>query len=251
MIEFHPGRTLSAKPPTFRLADYVDKTLLPHPPVTFGHEKAVASWGMLGNDSVGDCVLAGAAHEHMVWCDEPAPTVACRFDTPSVLKAYSELTGYVPGEPSTDRGTDMAKAASWRRKTGIADADRHVHKIAAYLALEAGNVSEILTACWLFGAVGVGLQLPAYAMDEFNAGRAWTVKRTNTATLGGHYVPIVAHRGDLVCVTWGRAQKMATSFLAVCCDESIAYVSNEVLNCGKSPEGFNAAQLLADLKALG
>ncbi len=172
MIEFHPGRTLSAMPPTFRLADYVDKTVLPHPPATFGHEKTVVSWGMLGNDSVGDCVLAGAAHEHMVWCDESVPTLACRFDTASVISAYSALTGYVPGKPSTDRGTDMAKAASWRRKSGITDADGHVHKIAAYLAIEGGNVSEILTACWLFGAVGIGLQLPAYAMDEFNAGRA-------------------------------------------------------------------------------
>ena len=30
MIEFYPGRMLSAKPPTFRLTDHVDKTVLPH-----------------------------------------------------------------------------------------------------------------------------------------------------------------------------------------------------------------------------
>ncbi len=44
---------------------------------------------------------------------------------------------------------------------------------------------------------------------------------------------------------------MASSFLAACCDEAIAYVSDEVLSGGRSPEGFNTAQLLADLKALG
>ena len=44
---------------------------------------------------------------------------------------------------------------------------------------------------------------------------------------------------------------MASPFLAATCDEAIAYVSDEVLAGGKSPEGFNAAQLLTDLKALG
>ena len=52
-------------------------------------------------------------------------------------------------------------------------------------------------------------------------------------------------------MTWVRAQRMASAFLAACCDEAIAYVADEVLTGGKSPEGFNAAQLLADLKALG
>ena len=44
---------------------------------------------------------------------------------------------------------------------------------------------------------------------------------------------------------------MASAFLTATNDESIAYVSDEVLASGKSPEGSDAAQLLADLRALG
>jgi hypothetical protein len=48
-------------------------------------------------------------------------------------------------------------------------------------------------------------------------------------------------------VTWGREQVVDPAFLTKYNDESIAYVSTEYLRKGKSPEGFNAAQLKADL----
>jgi len=66
----------------------------------------------------------------------------------------------------------------------------------------------------------------------------------------GHYVPCVALRSNIVCVTWGRFQAMRPSFYTALCDEAVAYVSQEALIAGKSPEGFDYPALLADLHSL-
>ena len=232
---------------TFKLTDYVDTKKLT-PPAFFGHDNLITSWGMLGNDTVGDCVLAGGAHETMMWTAEGyAPAV---FTDECVLSDYSAITGYDPSDPNTDNGTDMQMAASYRRKTGLLDANGKRHKVAAYLAITPGNLSEHLLAAWLFGAVGIGINFPAYAMDEFNSGIPWAVEERKRQIEGGHYIPLVAHRGLLCVVTWGRIQQMTPQFFHKFNDESLVYLSEEMLYGGKSPEGFDDAQLRADLSAL-
>src|SRR5215468_8854266 len=110
----------------FKLANYLVKLKLPTPPQVFGHEGLIgANWGMLGNDQYGDCVWAGAAHETMLWNKEAARAVS--FSDKSVLSDYSAATGFDPNDPSTDQGTDMQAAASYRKKTGIRDAKGKRH----------------------------------------------------------------------------------------------------------------------------
>ena len=43
---------------------------------------------------------------------------------------------------------------------------------------------------------------------------------------------------------------MTPRFFRTYCDEAWTFVSNENLRSGRNPEGFNLAQLKADLKAL-
>ena len=66
--------------------------------------------------------------------------------------------------------------------------------------------------------------------------------------VGGHYVPIVAHRRHIECVTWGRVQPMGARFAEHYIDEAWAIVNPDFLDVnGKNPEGFDMAQLMADL----
>lgn len=233
----------------FKFTDFVDKIALPTPPTNFGHEGLIPAWGMLANDQYGDCVFAGAAHETMLWNAEAKRVTA--FTNKSVLSDYSAVTGFNPKDPSTDNGTDMQAAASYRRKTGMKDAKGKRHKIAAYLAIKPGDVPNLRRAMYLFGAVGIGIAFPASAMDQFNAGKPWTVV-SRSPIEGGHYIPAIAWRnGKAVCVTWGKLQGMASAFYAKYCDEVVCYVSEEMLTAGKSPEGFDRAALLDALKTLG
>lgn len=229
----------------FKLADYMAK--LPKVPLSFGHEKLVPEWGMLGNDSYGDCVFAGAAHETMLWLSEGGKPYS--FGPECVLKDYSAVTGFDTAKPDTDQGTDMELAAKYRRQTGIQDLAGNRHQVGAYLALTPGDLKQALAAAYIFGAVGIGIEFPSTAMDQFNAGHKWSVVKGSRVE-GGHYVPLIAHRGDLFVVTWGKVQKMTEGFFKKYCDEAIVYLSTECMKNGKTMEGFDLPALQADIAAL-
>lgn len=235
---------------TFKLANYVDKTKLPKPPKTFGEPGLIEAWGTLGNDSVGDCVFAGAAHEHMYQAKRHGIDIP--FTDDAVISDYSAVTGYVRGDESTDNGTDMGVAAAMRRKVGILDANGQRHKVLAYLAIKPHSISELCLAVWLFNSVGIGFRFPKSAWQQFHDHQPWSYKPLSPIK-GGHYVPTIAKDKHLEVVTWGRLQAITQCFYRRYNDESYAYVTPETFDIatGKSPEGFNAAQLLADLAALG
>jgi hypothetical protein len=234
-----------------KLSSYTNAAALPPLPACFGHDGNIGAdaWGMLANDRYGDCVFAGAAHETMLLVGE-AGGIATFTDT-NVLADYAAVTGFDPAKPETDQGTDMQEAAAYRRNTGIVDAHGDRHKIAAYLALEPGNLQHLFLATYLFGAVGIGLQLPASALLQTAQGLAWDVV-ANATIDGGHYVPLVGRQADgLHVVSWGAIQRMTEAFLKQYCDEAVAYVSQECLLDQKSPEGFAYDDLISDLAALG
>ena len=242
-----PARTGAIK---LRFSAYLDRSELPKHPISFGHERLVnpRGWGMFANDQYGDCFWAGAAHEHRMWNYEASRPLY--FTDKAVLSSYSEATGFDPSKPETDQGTDMQAGAKYRRDTGILDAHGKRHKIGAYLAIDAGNLEQHLQAAWLFGAVGIGVELPTCAQDQFGAGKPWDISTSpgGNHVEGGHYIPLVAERADgLRVVTWGATQTLTHQAFAKWNDESIVYLSDEALVNGKSPEAFDYATLRADL----
>jgi len=249
MEDLKLGKTPARKLVKFKLRDFVDFSQLPKPPNNFGHENLIErkSWGMLGNDVAGCCVFAGAAHETMMWNLECGKKVL--FDDKSVLSDYSAVTGY-NGTDASDQGTDMKTAAAYRLNTGVIDASGTRHKIGAYLDIDPGNLLEHYVAMYLFGAVGIGIRFPASAMDQFKLGRVWKVIPGGSPIEGGHYLPLVAKRNFLQCVTWGQVQPMTNLFFTTYNDESIAMISEGALINRKSPEGFDYDKLVEYLNAL-
>lgn len=230
----------------FKLNNYLGRDI--SVPTKAGHQSLVKTWGMLGNDEYGDCVCAGAGHETILWNAEANNNVV--IDTPEALLMYHDVTGFNEDDPDTDQGTDMESAAKWRRKTGILDTNSKRHKIGAYLDIQVGNKPELKQAIYLFSAIGIGINFPASAMKQFNAGKPWTVVKGSSIE-GGHYVPAVGYDAEYVYViTWGKVQKMSWDFFVEYNDESIAYLTEEFLRSGKSLEGFNYEQLQKDLASL-
>lgn len=240
---------LPARPGAVRFALATYAPTLPTPPGKFtSHAALVTDWGMLANDRYGSCVFAGAGHETMLWNREASRAVP--FTDSAVLSDYSAVTGFNPEDPGTDQGTDMAVAASYRRKTGVIDAAGARHLVAAYLAITPGDMLALKQAVYRFAAVGVGVRFPASAMDQFNAGKPWSI-RSSSPIEGGHYVPAVGYDSRYIyVVTWGRVQRMTWGFYRRYCDEALAYLSVEMMTGDLSPEGFNLAHLQADLAAL-
>jgi hypothetical protein len=238
-----------------KFATYLDSALLPSPPASFGHEELVhdTEWGMLGNGQEGHlrgwgcCVWSGAAHEHMMWSREGGHPAAFSRDT--VLSDYGAATGFNPSKPSTDKGSNVVDAANYRLHTGIVDVTGNRHKIYAFLSLRAGDWNQLMTAIYLFGAVGIGFNVSSANMHQFANKTPWDYVM-GSPSVGGHYVPGLAHRGNLVVVSWGRFVPCRRPWYENQSDEAVVYLTEEMLLGGKSPEGFNRAQLLADLGIL-
>jgi hypothetical protein len=240
-----------------RLVNYFDhyrfETVEEDPlPRSFGHGDLVAGdeWGMLGNDRVGDCAEAGAAHETMVLGREGDHHPA--FDDGCTLKTYSEISGYVEGDESTDTGTEPRQLAQFRRKKGILDRREGRHRIGAYLWLERGDVDQLFPALYVFGVAGIGYELPESAQAQFSEGKPWAYVKGSPIE-GGHYVPAIGRRagGFIDAVSWGSRIAITPKFYERFCQCGLVYVSASALDgSGKTPSGLDIEQLKADLKSL-
>lgn len=250
-------RKLGKKPATedardFKLAALTDLAALPTPPARFGHGTMYHStgWQMLGNDRYGDCVFAGAAHETMETNRLARRDVV--FDDDAVLSDYAAVTGFDAADPSSDQGTEVRAALSYRRHTGVVDANGKRHKIGAYVALDPKDWQQLMQAVYVFAAVGIGFDFPDSAMEQFDDGDPWDVVPGATIE-GGHYVPVMGRSSLHVAgvVTWGRRQAMSQAFYEAYNDEAWAIVFPEELRTnGLNERGFDLAGLNAALARL-
>src|SRR5580765_9010090 len=102
MSDLKLGKMPAAPRPTdFRFAELGATIQLPTVPSRFGHGSAYPDWKMFGNDQYGDCVWAGAAHEHMLF-NKVVHGKDVLFDDDCVLADYAAVTGFDAGDPSTD-----------------------------------------------------------------------------------------------------------------------------------------------------
>lgn len=132
----------------------------------FGHAAAIQPH-MFMNDTLGDCAIAGSIEE--VRLANALRGVTVNFTDETAVQNYSAITGFDPDDPSTDQGTDVHDLYQYRKTTGIVDADGNYHKILAYAGLTPGDFDELLIALSLFDMVGIGIQVPDYAEDQFAA----------------------------------------------------------------------------------
>ena len=253
MPELRLGKQPAAPKPTdFKFAAFTAAISLPSTPSRFGHGNAYDDWKMLGNDLYGDCVWAGAAHEHML-LNKVVHKVDVAFDDETVLGDYAAATGFDRNDPSSDNGTNVHDALDYRRKTGIVDAEGKRHTIGAYVSLDPKNWQHLEQAAYIFGAVGIGFKFPDSAMEQFHAGEPWDPV-DGAKIEGGHYVPVVGslHAPDQAsAITWAKRQFFTKAFYEQYNDEAWAYITPEELRSdGTGLHGFDIEKLNAYLAAL-
>jgi len=233
----------------FQFSSYFSKPDLPVPPEVFGVWQHFWNIKMFQNDTIGDCVMAGAANETASWYHDTGRWV--EFMDRDVVSDYAEISGYNP-VTGHDPGLSMAVAAEWRRTKGIKDRYGRRHKIDAYVRLPKGDFDTLKMAMYLFGCVGIGFEMPSYTQHDFNRQIPWDVKDKKYDVVGGHYVPGcgIDKDGDIIIITWGKYHKVTRAFYEKYNDESTGYFSMERLMNKTSPEGFNAEKLISNLRAL-
>lgn len=232
------------------LADYT--SALPAPPDSVENGSAVTeAWGMLGNDTVGDCTCAGAGHAEMTWAAVVLKE-QLQLTTDQVMAAYEAITGYQPGDPSTDKGADLLTVLNFWRQKGIAD-----QQIGAFAEVAPHDLTNVKLAIDLFGVAYVGVQLPDAALPEsgkivpFTTARHWYEPKTWPNPNNGHCIVYVGYDDQgLTSVTWGQTNPVSWDFHRAYCDELYAVISPEALKGQLLPGQFNLAQLQQDLTAI-
>lgn len=230
----------------FAIQQYIDITTLPKPPNVFG--KYAPRYRMGLNDKLSCCVIVGAQNETIDWYHDVNKVAL--FTDKNVVEDYETVAGYVPGDHSTDQGTDMGEMARYRRHTGIIDAHGARHKVDAYARVPLHRLDWLKVTTWLFGGIGFGFLFPEHAMEQFDAGEPWTVVKGDDVE-GGHYVPMLGFDGTYFLTTsWGRLQKMHPDFAMKYMDEVIAWLDFDRMRLHLSPEGYNEEALMADISVL-
>lgn len=246
---------LGLKTPTYSAADFhfsTYRTVDIPVPDNFGFYTKVAAWGMLANDEYGDCMPAGQDHAELTFPTlggTPSPPIAAT----NTLADYFAMNRVKPGPAGgdSDQGTDPRVGLNYHRKIGMIDSRGVRHKLAAWTALEPGNLTELAQAAYLTGAAGIGINCPESAQDQFPTGY-WRVV-AGSPIEGGHWIICVGrHNGYYVCITWGGVVLVTAAFLRKYMTFGAAMLSKEILaaKTGLAPSALDLAQLSADVAAL-
>jgi hypothetical protein len=226
---------------TLSLARYVDSAQLPSPPDAFDETSGVDSWPMYSNDRIGDCTTAAAAHMIEAWT-AAGRGQAVELPERAVLDAFDHVK--VTDPFTGQEGAIELDVLRYWRANGIGG-----HSIGAYARVAVRDQRLVETAAWLFGGLYIGLQMPltAHAQPVWD----WTGSLAGPArpgSWGGHAVDVVRYdRNGLTVVTWGRLQELTWSFWNRYCDEAYCILSDDFLQKGNAPNGFDLAALEADL----
>jgi hypothetical protein len=216
-----------------RLATFMSSALAP-PPNVVNYTGGITSWGMMLNDTLGDCTAATVGHLRMAYTvsSHGKPIVTSDAD---ILAAYAATSGYNPATGGGDDGAACVDVLNYWQTTGIGG-----NKIVGYVAIDPTNVYEVKQAIYLFGGVYAGINLPQSAENETDAGQPWDLQWWSP-NLGGHAIPYITFGPDGVeAITWGKVQPATWSCVTHQTDELYAIISQEFLcDSGKSPAGLD------------
>jgi hypothetical protein len=219
------------------LSNYLHMGAVAYPPVC-AWERDI-QWGMLSNDSLGDCTCADVLHHRMLQASVAHAGSPLTFTDSDAISLYEKVGGYVPGDASTDQGAVMLDVQNYCKAN---------FPVQGFVTLDAGNLSQIQAACFLFGGVDLGFNVPRYIMDV-PAGGSWSDNGGDKTIEGGHAVLACGYgRSGFRVVSWGTTYTANWEFWSQYVDEAYAWVSTDWIKAsGVSPSGLDLNGLLQDL----
>lgn len=235
-------------PRTLRLERYLLPELAPPPPSCFWSLMHPDGWGMMLNDQLGCCTIAGKGHAVQTWTE-----VVNQRWTPTddqILADYQAVDGYRGGlgslyDSASDQGGIEIDVLNKWRKEGFFG-----HQLSAFASVNAKNSTAVKQAISLFGGayIGVGLPITAQSQD------IWDVNGDGPDAAewswGGHCVWVLGYDADFVYfISWGKLMRMTWRFWMKYVDECWALLSPDFITVkGLAPSGFDMPTLNSDLQ---
>ncbi|HEY4152151.1 MAG TPA: hypothetical protein VGM38_02405 [Pseudolysinimonas sp.] len=230
------------------------RSLVMPPPIDWS-SKMPPDLGMMLNDQLGDCTCAAIYHLIQLWSFTLAGNMLTEPDA-IVERAYQEIDGYVPGDPSTDQGGIMQHVMRYWLRNGV-PMDDGVNKALAVVEVDPQNDIDIANAIIDCGAINIGFNVPAYLMPENGdpPPMLWDIDpNADNTIVGGHDVIAPGFNGSmtLTIVSWGlRAYRMTKAFRNKFVSEAYAIADPEWISArGTTPGGLTIDQLQQQMLAL-
>lgn len=244
-----------AHAPGLKLARYIGAGLVPilPPSVDYSAKAMAALSQMYDNDVLGCCVPAGILHLIGLFTGN-ADGIPVVFTIADVVSLYSAISGYVPGDASTDTGCDEQTALFKWQQSGIGATG--THKILGSLTVDPTNVAHVKAALYWLENLFFGIDLPD-AWLNVQPGGVWDVGTPNPAN--GHCVVACGYNdvGVQVC-TWGMVvtitwNAMAQNVGRASGGQLYTVLSQDSISRAnlKAPNGASWPQMTADFDALG
>jgi hypothetical protein len=209
---------------------------------------------ILGNDQLGDCVIAGGYHIVAVATGNAGNLFTPTMD--QIIADYGAIGGYVPGNESTDQGCDEIVALTYWQTHGFANGT----KILGWLAVDPNSQAEIEAACWLFENVSICIELPnAWVSPMPNAsGFVWDVAGDPVEN-NGHCIMGAGYSDSGILIdSWGLFGTLTFPAAAKYCAESANGSLYVILTpdiiakaSSKAANGFDIDTLIKDFNDLG
>lgn len=259
---YEPSRQTNLK-----FASYVSSTMT-LPAVLEDYSLAMPSaWDSLGNSRWGDCVPAMGGH----YFQQVTSRMGCLInpDAAGVLADYSELTGFDPLNPLTDRGTTMASFMSHLKNSGMivkiltktvknSDGTKTAQRcpqrlgIDAYVEVDSKDLGRLKAACYVAGGILLATVLPNKMANGASLyGSYWDTTPTfsdggsrGTHAIFGHF----ANESGVKINSWGSQKLMTEAFLQRYCYQAFAPISVNWLGKNlQAANGFDLTKMRAEL----
>jgi hypothetical protein len=211
---------------------------LPKPPAEIP-VPVFANWGLLGNQSYGDCGVAGLQHGL-----ETDATVTQEKEKwwPSEQQAIDYYLKYTGGQ---DDGVVLSAYLAYVRQNGY-----YGKTVAAYAPVAVNDIVTLQTAVYLFDFAYAGITVYDGMMNAFSENETSCIWDTSQldAVDGGHCIPIIAWDNQyLFAVTWGQVVRITYPCWHRIASEAWAVVTGELLERHGDGRGINIKALETDL----
>ena len=177
------------------------RTLSVPMPRSYDVSAEIPDYSVASNDVLGTSVLASVVNVLQLAYNE----VGEYFPIPSsweVESAYSEL------DKNDDGNVCIADALDHWMEHGLFGT-----KISAYVPVDIKNRREISRACFEFGTVILGAEMPENAEGQFNAGEPFYLSELEFPHAQGHSMVATGYnRFGIDIVTWGSTESLTWSW---------------------------------------
>jgi hypothetical protein len=222
---------------------------MPTPPAAYDWVHTMpampAAFGMMGNDTYGDCVCAMLYHGMQVWSFHGRGTTITEPDA-DVLQLY-----HVWNPPPEDDGCVEQDVLKYAYQTG-APILGGVSKLLGFIEIDPRNTADIDRGIWQFGGVCLGINVPRYLRDQ-NFPAVWDLDPAGDQTIiGGHAIFAPSYdTGAVGFLSWGQKYLMTKRFFTKFVDEVYGCAHPWWLTgAGKTPLGLSQPQWLQLMRAL-